>query len=370
MLAFKRRLALGWLLLAWLCAAALPAHAHDPFDGNVQMLVHADRIEAKITLGYDAARIVFRASGLAPADAARLTRPGGGHALVPLPASVAAGLLVLSDGARRLQPVSVQVAPSDVESNVFIVFPRPAADDVQVATPYFESIADMRAGTLVVADEKGHRLASRLLSRGASTATVPLARGAGQAVADAFSGFGAFFKLGVEHILTGYDHLLFLAALLLSLRGVRPMIGIVTAFTVAHSVTLALAAFGVVTVRPAVVEPLIAASIIVACVANLARLETPALRCWMAGGFGLIHGFGFAGALREATLAQGGGNLAVPLAAFNLGVETGQLAVAAVCVPLLLSARHRPAFVRYGLPALSIAIIAVSGVWLAERLQA
>jgi hypothetical protein len=268
-----------------------------------------------------------------------------------------------------MQPSAVFAVPSDIESNVLVVFPRPAGQTVSVRATYFEVIDSMRAGTLVVADQRGKVLSTALLSQKENAVTVPLARSASQAAADAVAGFGAFFKLGVKHILTGFDHLLFLCALLISLRSIRPMLGIVTAFTVSHSVTLALAALDIVAIRPAVVEPLIAASIIVACVANLVRREVPAQRYLMAGGFGLIHGFGFASALREAALAQSGESLAVPLAAFNIGVEAGQLMVAALLIPLLLLGRRRTSFVRYGLPALSCAIVLISGYWLIERLQ-
>jgi hypothetical protein len=356
-------------LLLLLLASALPAWAHDPLDGNIQMIVSSDKIEARITLGYDAARTFFRTSGLAPTEAARMTRPDG-HQLVPLPSALAGRLLTLQAGTGPLQARSLLVAPSDIEIELFVVFPRPAGASLQLRAAYFDLIDDMRPGLLVVAGADRKLLSTTMLSRQAPGATVPLDLSAARVAAQpAGPGFARFFRMGVEHILGGYDHLLFLCALLLSVRRIRSMLGIVTAFTLSHSVTLALAAFDIVLIPPAIVEPLIAASIIAACVANLVRREKAADRVWMAAGFGLVHGFGFAGALREATLGQSGAALALPLAGFNLGVEAGQLLVAALLIPLLLMVRRRPTFARYAAPALSAAIIVVSSYWLLERLH-
>ena len=87
----------------------------------------------------------------------------------------------------------------------------------------------------------------------------------------------------------------------------------------------------------------------------------------LAGGFGLVHGFGFAGALRETGLGTSGASLAVPLFSFNLGVEIGQLAVASVVGPLLFLLRKWPGFTRYGMPAISAVVILIGGYWLLQR---
>ncbi len=116
------------------------------------------------------------------------------------------------------------------------------------------------------------------------------------------TGWLDFVKLGVEHIITGYDHLLFLVALLATARGLWPVVRIVTAFTLAHSVTLSLAVLGIVTIPGRIIEPLIAASIVWVALENLVVKE-PGRRRWIwAFGFGLVHGFGFAAALGELGL--------------------------------------------------------------------
>jgi hydrogenase/urease accessory protein HupE len=181
----------------------------------------------------------------------------------------------------------------------------------------------------------------------------------------------SFFRLGVEHILTGYDHLLFLAALLLVCATFREAATIITCFTVAHSVTLALAALDVVRVSSRVVEPIIAASIVYVALENvLAPGEQKgrlARRAAVTFAFGLVHGLGFAQVLRELGLGSTPDGVVLPLLKFNLGVEAGQLAVASVVFPMILLARAR-ASVRHRLvPVCSVLIALVGAWWLFER---
>ena len=143
-----------------------------------------------------------------------------------------------------------------------------------------------------------------------------------------------YLWLGVEHILLGFDHLLFVLGLLLLVRGWRHLIATVTAFTVAHSVTLALATFGLVTVRPELVEALIALSIVFVAVeiVRARQVEAGITARWpwlVAFGFGLLHGLGFASALRELGLPSG--DIPLALLVFNVGVELGQLLFIAAC---------------------------------------
>jgi hypothetical protein len=190
-----------------------------------------------------------------------------------------------------------------------------------------------------------------------------------------------FLREGVHHILIGYDHLAFLLSLLLPAALVRALgrwtpatslsrplmhsAAIVSAFTVAHSITLSLAALG--WVRPAAqwVEAAIAASVLLAALNNVWPVVTR--RLWLAGfAFGLVHGFGFAGALGE--LGLGGASSVTALLGFNLGVELGQLAVVCVVLPVLFRVRQRAAYSRVVMPVLSIAIALISLYWLFDRL--
>ncbi|WP_373048461.1 HupE/UreJ family protein [Vulgatibacter sp.] len=181
----------------------------------------------------------------------------------------------------------------------------------------------------------------------------------------ATGGFLHFFVLGVEHIFTGFDHLLFLAGLLLVATGMREVVKLVTSFTVAHSITLGASVLGVVELSSGVVEPLIAASIVVVAVENVVRRSHRG-RVGLTFLFGLVHGFGFAGLLRELGLGQG--SVAATLAGFNLGVEAGQLAVVLAVAPLLLLSRRQPWYARTAVPGFSAVIGFFGAYWLVERL--
>jgi len=178
-----------------------------------------------------------------------------------------------------------------------------------------------------------------------------------------------FVESGFLHILDGTDHLLFIACLVIPFRRLRPLVVIATAFTVAHSVTLAAAALGLAPEGlwfPPLVETLIAASIVTMALENL--VGTTARRRWIAAFvFGLVHGFGFAFALRES-LQFAGSHLVTALLAFNVGVELGQLAVLLALVPLLnLLLRHVPE--RAGVVILSALVAHTGWHWMTERFE-
>ena len=190
----------------------------------------------------------------------------------------------------------------------------------------------------------------------------------------------AFGREGVWHIWLGFDHILFLLSLLLpavlrreadgwrAASGFRPAIrevlAIVTAFTVAHSITLSLATLGVMRLPSRWVESAIAASVILAAANNLVPL-VQRRRFAVAFAFGLIHGFGFASVLADLGLPQGA--RLVALVGFNIGVEVGQLALVALFLPLAYRLRHSWFYQRLTLTAGSSAIAAIACLWLAER---
>jgi hypothetical protein len=186
---------------------------------------------------------------------------------------------------------------------------------------------------------------------------------------------------GVSHIWEGYDHLAFVTLLVLPIvlggprrrDGKRPptrnaiasIAGVITAFTAAHSLTLALATLGVVSVPTRAVESAIAISVLVAAVANVLP-NVPRLGAKLAFGFGLVHGLGFATALGDLGARDAG--VAASLAGFNVGVELGQLAVVAAALPILFALRDsRVARVAVNY-ACSAACVGLAAIWLAERL--
>jgi hydrogenase/urease accessory protein HupE len=171
-----------------------------------------------------------------------------------------------------------------------------------------------------------------------------------------------FFRLGVEHIFLGYDHICFLIALLVVSK-FREVVKIVTSFTIAHSITLILATLDVVRLPTRLVETCIAATIVYVAVENLWVKDTRH-RWWLTFFFGLVHGFGFANVLRELELPTTG--LVRCLLSFNVGVEVGQLAIAAALFPLAaLLARWKHG--RIAVVAISITLALFGLAWLIDR---
>jgi hypothetical protein len=189
-----------------------------------------------------------------------------------------------------------------------------------------------------------------------------------------------YLREGVWHIWTGYDHMLFLAALLLPAvlrrrsgeweavatfgEAIRDVLKIVTAFTLAHSVTLSLAVLGYIALPSRLVESAIALSVVAAALNNLLPLIEK--RLWLvAFGFGLVHGLGFANVLTELGLPRDA--LVLSLVSFNLGVEAGQLAVVAALLPPAYLCRRSWTYPRVILGAGSLCIVAIASLWLIER---
>jgi len=176
--------------------------------------------------------------------------------------------------------------------------------------------------------------------------------------------FGRVFMLGVEHILVGYDHILFLLALVIVSAHFWQLIKVASAFTVAHSFTLALAWYGIVDLPSGIVEIAIAVSIAYVALENIVR-QGFGHRWLLAGGFGLIHGLGFYSALRDLGLGQT--DAATTLLAFNLGVEAGQIAIiAAVYAPLVWW--RRQAWYRTSARTCSVVILLAAVWWAFERI--
>ncbi|MDG0834055.1 HupE/UreJ family protein [Pelomonas saccharophila] len=232
---------------------------------------------------------------------------------------------------------------------------------------------------LFAATDAGHRGLARIV--GAAGEPLVLVPGTGvQRLSAASRGFAGFVVEGMAHIAGGLDHVLFLVTLLLVAvwrregGGWAPRAGarsafaetlrLVTAFTVAHSITLGLAASGLIAPPSRWVESLIALTVLLAALDNL-RPFVPGPRWSMVAVFGLVHGVGFAGPLKDLGLR--GQELVLPLLGFNLGVELGQLAVVALLLPVALALRGRAAYRRWIVQGGSSAIAALATLWLAER---
>lgn len=183
--------------------------------------------------------------------------------------------------------------------------------------------------------------------------------------------FVGYLDLGIEHLLTGFDHMLFVAGLFLLVRRIKPLLITVTAFTFGHSVTLALASLGIIHANSALTELGIALSILVLATEVVRKDKNPgwlARKPWlMASSFGLLHGLGFAGALSEVGLPQG--EIPLALFAFNIGIELGQIMLVVVLLLLAALWQRLPAFkarpIAAALPSYVIGTLAA--YWCFER---
>ncbi len=261
----------------------------------------------------------------------------------------------------RGRTASLTVAASCPSGSRTLRWPMPFVGDPRVA-PTFQLLVKAKLG-------------------GAEHVTT-VDRGAPELVLDAAQriGFAAMVWSGIEHIGAapgqwhdadgwklpdGLDHILFLLALLLAGGTLLQLAGIASGFTLGHSVTLALSGLGLVRPPASVIEPVIALSI--ALVAAQAFLGLRERRRWLvAAAFGLVHGFGFAGALHELELSSSG--MVTALFGYNAGVELGQLAIVLAIAPLILVLQRRPRVHRAVVRALAAAICVAGMYWFIERL--
>ncbi len=245
-----------------------------------------------------------------------------------------------------------------------LVFPAPRVSDISLTITSHIPAQLARGHRQLLRVSDGERMvAQRLLD----AESVPTIVALGSTTGSMWGTASRLFVLGTGHILAGYDHLVFLAGLLLASRNVRELITALTAFTIAHSITLAAAAAGAVHAPPSIVEPLIAASIAWIGVETLIGNRHPGGRWIVVFVFGLVHGLAFAEALVDLARWSSPAEVVVTLVSFNAGVEAGQIAVAAALLPLVWVMR-RPQWNARLAPVCSVMIVCAGGYWLIERL--
>jgi hydrogenase/urease accessory protein HupE len=279
------------------------------------------------------------------------------HAVV-LGGILAAGMVVERGGSRcRAQVESTRAVPAAGMVRATLSYACAEAGALRVEMPIFERLRPGHAHFLTV------RLDDRVAA-GVLTSDAPV----WEEEPSVWKPAWRFLLLGVEHILVGYDHLLFLFALLLVTTRLRQLIGVVSAFTAAHSITLIAAALGAVRLPASIVEPAIAATIIYVGVENF--FVRDARRRWLLTfALGLVHGFGFAGLVAEMGLPATGRVLT--LLSFNVGVELGQVAAVSLVWPLMKLARARAGdvlFERWVLRGGSGVVVGLGAFWLVLRL--
>lgn len=311
------------------------ALAHDPGLSVAEVRILEDRITAEVSFA-----------------------PGDLEGIQP----VESNLLTIQDDRGRLEPRSFRRKFSD-RNNVHFLFEFSNSQfaKLQISAPVLAHLPRGHKQLCSVYDENNRVLAERMLSAETNGLTID-----SRTTSVNNQSISQFLRLGVEHIITGYDHLAFLLGLLLAGGSLRRNAKIITSFTVAHSLTLALATLRLVDVSPAIVEPVIAASVVFVGLENLFRRRLAA-RWLVTFVFGLIHGLGFASALRELGIGGPTAQVAIPLLSFNLGVELAQIAIAALVLPVVWRLEQRPAFALKHAPALSLLIACAGIYWLFAR---
>lgn len=331
-----RSLSAALLALALLSLAVGRARAHDPGLSALTVIERADGLSLQL---------VVRSVDL---TLARRDGPRGclGDGVI---AEVQAG---------RAHPVALRCRPLDDAHTMFEgTLTRLGSAPSALSLTLLEELPRGHRTYVRIVDEAGAVQATRMLAR----AHEPLHVTRGVAAQK------SFFVLGLAHIAGGFDHLLFLTVLLIGVDRLRRMVQVVSAFTFAHSLTLALATLGWLRVPAQLVEATIAASIVVVALRSCLGGRAQAERLSITFVLGLVHGLGFASALHDLGVAGERWSIVVPLLAFNAGVEAGQLAFGALAVPLLLWVR-RSGWLAGQLPRLLSGLAALAGLaWLLQR---
>jgi len=352
-----RTLLLRWSALFLALLLAAPAAAHPVPFSYLDLEVHDTAVDGRIRV-----HLVDLAPALGLANPRDLLRPDVREAhRAAIERYIASRIALENGGFRRARWAGMAVVDANEAIELTFSIPGPPEGALTLDTNLFPG--DPNHQTFVNVYEDGELRQQFILS--ATTDPVIYYRGT---TAGAFAVMGTFIPSGVHHIMIGPDHILFLVGLLLLGGGWRRLLTIVTAFTIGHSITLSLAALDIVTPPPWLIEPAIALSIVVVGADNLLQRKDQGrdLRAWVAGAFGLVHGFGFANVLREFGLPQEA--LGWSLFSFNVGVELGQLAIVLVVASALAFVRRRwPAADKWVVLGGSVVVIAAGAYWFVER---
>ena len=351
------------LILVFLVVAVASAYAHDPGLSATVLKLEGDRVKASLTFARADIEL------LVPMDANRdgnISEAEFAQAKPQLQA-LATEAIAVNVAGQPVQPELIGIELDDSNGVHFkFSFAKSAGELFTIESKLIERMPrGHRQFVELIAGEK--LIGSKMLTAG-SISYQPTADALAEAAkaGQQYGAFWEFFVLGLEHIAFGFDHLAFLFALLLAGSKLREAAKIITSFTVAHSITLALATFDVVNLPSWIVEPMIAVSIVYVGLENIFRREVKN-RWLLTFAFGLIHGFGFASVLRELGIAEQGSSAIVPLFSFNFGVELGQITIAALILPLIWKLRQQPNFIPRYVPACSVLIALAGGYWLVER---
>ncbi len=382
----NRRLSFSTAILFAVVLGSLSAAAHDlPTNTTMNAFVKVEATQAHLVVRVplDLLRAVpfplkgdrydLAASGSAIQDALSALAEGlplweNGVRLVP---SASTGRLT-GPGDRSFERYDLAVAiadrPLDLTTGIGYLL---GSFDAHFVYPITSPESVFRIQTQVAADMGNvSRLIVRYLPLGESSSAMIINPGSGRVALNPpwYLAAGGFVVMGVEHILSGFDHLLFLFCLVIPFLRLRGLIPVITAFTVAHSVTLIGSAYGLAPTGgwfPPFVETAIAVSIVYLALENIVGADLR--RRWLITGmFGLVHGFGFSYALQQK-LQFAGQHLLVSLLSFNVGIELGQIAVLCVILPALALVRRYVLRERVGVIILSALVAHTGWHWMLDR---
>lgn len=359
-----RRFSVTFALLGLLLCQFKPVWAHPPGLSSINLQIGVDYVEVDVTFALQDIEAFVPMDTDLDAEVTDVER----DAAKPAIAKLLEDQLQLALDGRKLVASRPGAVSFDQQNNASVGMsfdlPEAGARQLHLKSSFLSLLPEGHQQQVTVKNAEKRLVAEDLLSRGRSEIQLDLAN---VGPLSAFSSFGGFFQLGIEHIVTGYDHLLFLFGLLLVTHSVWPAIKIITFFTIAHSLTLALAALNLIELPSGFVEPFIAATIVYVGVENILRGDHPKGRHWLTFGFGLIHGFGFASVLQEMNIGGSELGILLPLLAFNLGIESGQIAVAALVLPLIWALNNRVAIASKFLLACSAVISVFGAYWFWDR---
>jgi HupE/UreJ protein len=364
-----------WAVMSsfWLLLGAGFAHSHEVVPAIADLTVTDGRVVIEMRVNLEAQMSGIDLDSIADTNNAEnpedydvlraLEREDIARRTAALVATWSAVPMLTAAGAPldlRLDGVDVPEVPDEELPRISQVVMSGAlpsgASSLQVAWP-------AGSGDLVLRQQGVDEAYTGLISGGGNSGPIAIAGG------DEATGWQTFFSyvpVGFDHILPkGLDHILFVLGLFFLSVRLSPLLWQISAFTLAHTVTLALGALGLVTVPASVVEPLIAASIVYVAIENVFMSGLSRWRPFVVFGFGLLHGLGFASVLGEFGLPAG--QFLPALVAFNIGVELGQLTVIALAFLVVGLFASKPWYRQYiSIPA-SLAIAAVGAYWVVER---
>jgi hydrogenase/urease accessory protein HupE len=331
--------------------------AHDPGLSSAEVVLNEKGVDISITFALQDTESFAPMDKDGDAEVSNQER----ETAKPEVAALIAKELAVTLNNQNVKPFAIENVTFDAQNNAHLLFHyQPAATSLKMQLLFLNKLADGHKQVVTIKDATGKNLSEKMLTQQDNSIELNLEDG------EKSSMFKDFFVLGIEHILTGYDHLLFLFALLIVTHRFWSAFGIITFFTIAHSITLAIAGMNLFTIPSTIVEPLIAASIIYVGAENLI-VKKPKGRKYLTFAFGLIHGFGFAAVLQEMNITSIETGILVPLFSFNLGVETGQLIVTSISLPIIWWLHTKPLIEKYFVTVCSTIVCLAGGFWLIER---